>query len=61
MVTKESACRIGVEDDTHSQHALPFDHSDLVKFMRLADPSYRIVQDKLGDLVLRRFQPDIGM
>uniref|UniRef100_A0A8H7TTK4 DUF676 domain-containing protein n=1 Tax=Bionectria ochroleuca TaxID=29856 RepID=A0A8H7TTK4_BIOOC len=68
MVTKESACRIGFEDDTHSQYPLPFNHSDLVKFMRRADPSYRIVQDKLGDLVRegsdsvpRRFQSDIKL
>ncbi|CAH0048258.1 unnamed protein product [Clonostachys solani] len=66
MVTKESACRIGFEDDTHSHHPLPLDHSDLVKFVRHADPSYRIVQDKLRDLVQegcdfvpRRFQSDI--
>ncbi|CAG9985295.1 unnamed protein product, partial [Clonostachys byssicola] len=68
MVTRESACRIGFEDDTHSQQPLPFDHSDLVKFMRREDPSYRIVQGKLGDLVQegcdsvpRRFQSDIEL
>ncbi|VUC35844.1 unnamed protein product [Clonostachys rosea] len=66
MVTKESACRIGFEDDTHSQHPLPFDHSDLVKFARRGDASYRIVQNKLADLVQegldhvpRRFQSGV--
>lgn len=51
MVTEESACRIGIEDDTHEHHPLMVDHSGLVKFPIRADNRYEIVQNRLRKLV----------
>ena len=51
MVTQESACRIGFDDNTHQKHPLPTDHSGLVKFPIRADDSYSRVMYTLRKLV----------
>ena len=51
MVTQESACRIGFEDNPHDKLPLPTDHSNLVKFPNRTDDSYGRVQNKLRRLV----------
>ncbi|VUC34820.1 unnamed protein product [Clonostachys rosea] len=68
MVTQESACRVGFQDNTHDKQPLPSDHSSLVKFSGQADPSYRIVQHRLRTLVKdgpgvisRRFQAQVEL
>ena len=51
MVTKESACRIGAQDNIHEQKALQTDHSSLVKFSSPEDDCYQRVRYALSDLV----------
>jgi hypothetical protein len=58
MVTQESACRIGIEDNSHDQQPLPTDHSNLVKFPTRGDDSYSRVQDTLKTLV--KDAPDVA-
>ncbi|SPO04568.1 related to ankyrin [Cephalotrichum gorgonifer] len=51
MVTQESACRIGLEDNEHEKQPLPADHLGLVKFPAFRDNSYVRVQNRLRTLV----------
>lgn len=51
MVTQESACRIGFEDNDHDKQPLDLDHSDLVKFSWQSDNTYARVLNKLRNVV----------
>jgi hypothetical protein len=51
MVTRESACRIGFEDNYHQELPLDVDHSDLVKFSSQADNAYARVLVRMKELV----------
>ena len=51
MVTEDSACRIGFEDNTHDKLPLWADHSGLVKFPNDTDDSYNRVRNTLRELV----------
>ncbi|CAH0023923.1 unnamed protein product [Clonostachys rhizophaga] len=62
MVTQESACQIGLEDNEINKHAIDADHSSLVKFANQVDDTYSRVLNQLKrmateapDVVLRRF------
>ncbi|VUC20684.1 unnamed protein product [Clonostachys rosea] len=62
MVTQESACQIGLEDDETNKHAIDADHSNLVKFANQVDDNYCRVLSQLKrmvteapEVVLRRF------
>lgn len=57
VVTQESACRIGLEDNFHQQQPLNTDHSDLVKFSSQSDDGYRRIVDRMKDLIKRA--PDV--
>jgi hypothetical protein len=47
MVTQDSACRIGFQDDFYEKQPLAVDHSELVKFSSQADDSYGRVLNRL--------------
>lgn len=51
MVTKDSACRIGIEDNFHKEIPLDVNHSDLVKFSSQSDDMYGRVLDRMKELV----------
>jgi len=51
MVTRESACRIGIEDNFYKEIPLDVDHSDLVKFSIQSDNAYGRVLDRMKELV----------
>ncbi|KAK6605703.1 ankyrin domain protein [Botrytis cinerea] len=57
MVTQESACRIGLTDNSHREEPLLRDHSDLVKFSSQSDNDYGRILDGLQDFVITA--PDI--
>lgn len=52
MVTQESACRIGLTDNSHREEPLLRDHSDLVKFSGPSDNDYRRILDGLKDFAI---------
>ncbi|TGO84393.1 hypothetical protein BPOR_0510g00090 [Botrytis porri] len=52
MVTQESACRIGLTDNSHREEPLLRDHSDLVKFSSQSDNDYGRILDGLQDFVV---------
>ncbi|CAG9943010.1 unnamed protein product [Clonostachys rosea f. rosea IK726] len=47
MVTQESACQIGLEDNEINRHAMDADHSSLVKFANQVDDNYSRVLNQL--------------
>ncbi|KAJ9130493.1 Tetratricopeptide-like helical domain protein [Pleurostoma richardsiae] len=51
MVTQESACRIGLEDNEHDRQPLLANHSDMVKYPSAEDDTYRRVGNRLARLV----------
>ncbi|CAH0000146.1 unnamed protein product, partial [Clonostachys byssicola] len=62
MVTQDSACQIGLEDNEINKHAIYADHSSLVKFVNQVDINYSRVLNQLKrmatdapDVVLLRF------
>ncbi|KAM0168180.1 hypothetical protein ACHAPF_011256 [Botrytis cinerea] len=57
MVTQESACRIGLTDNSHREEPLLRDHSDLVKFSSQSDNDYGRILDGLQDFIITA--PDI--
>jgi hypothetical protein len=57
VVTQESACRIGLENNFHQQQPLNTDHSSLVKFSSQSDDGYRRIADRMKDLV--KDAPDV--
>ncbi|CAH0053594.1 unnamed protein product [Clonostachys solani] len=63
MVTQDSACQIGLEDNEINKHAIDADHSNLVKFANQVDANYSRVLSQLKrmvteapEVVLRRFE-----
>lgn len=51
MVTRESACRIGFQDNYHQEIPLDVDHSELVKFSSQSDDAYVRVLVRMKELV----------
>ena len=51
MVTQESACRIGSEDNEYDRQPLLANHSDMVKYPSFEDDTYKRVENKLRSMV----------